>query len=415
MTLRNTRLMATIAGLGALMVETFAHAGEPTVKECLAASEASLKLGSEYKLRAERAQLLICASASCPSDIRKECLRRVDEVNAAIPSIVFEAKDAEGNDLTAVKVTMDGEVLTERLRGIALPVDPGEHSFRFEVAGSPSIEKPLVIREAQKDRHETVIITASGSAAKKVDSAQSSPASPKADQPNGSASSQTNGAATSNDQVPAVPRAGILNLLTVGIQQDYLYHADSTNACAPGSPYECFQGNGQRVLAEDSDTVHSQVIGSGFSSGTLRVLAGYDRFVLSQLSVGLRIGAVVSGKPAQSKGDAAFFAFHGEGRAAFWFVHDPLRSSFSPYALASIGAAEADVKMQVRYQDPTNNCPDCRLEAWKRGGFEFVSAGLGVIAVITNNSGPILEARYVYYLGKTASSLAGQLGYAVGF
>ena len=408
-----------MAGLGALMAESFAHAGEPTVKECLSASEASLKLGNDYKLRAERAQLLICASASCPNDIRKECLRRVDEVNLAIPSIVFEAKDAQGNDLSAVKVTMDGELLAERLRGIALPVDPGEHTFRFEVAGKPAIEKQLLIREAQKDRHETISVTGPASQGKNADSGQAAAVStegaPTVEKPGGSASLQPTGATPSNDQVPVVPHAGISNLLTLGIQQDYLYHSDSTNVCAPGSLYECFQGTGQRVLAEDSATVHSQVIGSGFSSGTLRVLAGYDRFVLPQLSVGLRVGAVVSGKPAQTSGDASFFAFHGEGRAAFWLVHDPLRSSFSPYVLASIGAAEADVKVQVRYQDPATNCPDCRLNAWKRGGFEFMSAGLGVIAVITNNSGPLLEARYVYYLGKSASSLAGQLGYAVGF
>jgi len=123
----------------------------------LAASEASLKAGNEHALRAERSALLICAAASCPSDVRSECIRRVDEVNAAIPTIVFVAKDAPGGDLSAVKVVMDGEVLAERLDGSALSIDPGVRTFRFETAGYRPITKQLVIRESQKNRHEAVV------------------------------------------------------------------------------------------------------------------------------------------------------------------------------------------------------------------------------------------------------------------
>ena len=133
-----------------------ARAAAPSTSECLAASEASIKAGNEHKLRAERQQLIVCAASSCPTEIRKECTRRVDEVNAAIPTLVFEAKDPAGNDLADVKVTMDGEVLAEHLDGSALSVDPGEHTFTFETAGQPSVEKQLVVREADKERHEPV-------------------------------------------------------------------------------------------------------------------------------------------------------------------------------------------------------------------------------------------------------------------
>jgi hypothetical protein len=131
-------------------------AADPTTADCLAASDASLKSGNEHKLRAERGQLLVCAAPSCPSDIRKECLRRVDEVNAAIPTIIFDAKDAGGNDLSTVKVTLDGEMLAERLEGTALSIDPGEHSFTFETAGQPPVTKQFIIQESQKDRRESI-------------------------------------------------------------------------------------------------------------------------------------------------------------------------------------------------------------------------------------------------------------------
>lgn len=142
-----------------------ARAADPTTADCLAAAEASLKSGNEHRLRAARGQLLVCAAPSCPADILKECVRRVEEVNAAIPTIIFEAKDAVGNDLSAVKVTMDGEVLSERLEGTALSIDPGEHTFLFETTGQPPIEKHFVIHEAQKDRREAIIFGAPPAAA----------------------------------------------------------------------------------------------------------------------------------------------------------------------------------------------------------------------------------------------------------
>ena len=133
-----------------------AYAAEPSTSECLAASDASLKAGNEHKLRAERQELLICAASSCPGEVRKECARRVEEVNASIPTLVFQAKDPSGADLSAVKVTMDGSVLAEQLDGSALTVDPGEHAFTFETPGQPTVAKQLVVHEGEKERHEAI-------------------------------------------------------------------------------------------------------------------------------------------------------------------------------------------------------------------------------------------------------------------
>jgi hypothetical protein len=148
--------MLRLLPLLALLVCVPARAAQPSTTDCLAASESSIKAGNEHKLRAERQQLLICAAESCPTEIRKECTRRVEEVNAAIPTLVFEAKGEAGNDLSDVKVTMDGEVLAEHLDGTALAVDPGEHTFIFETSGQLPVQKQLVVREADKERHEAV-------------------------------------------------------------------------------------------------------------------------------------------------------------------------------------------------------------------------------------------------------------------
>lgn len=139
-----------------LLAESLALAADPTTADCLAANEASLKLRHDHKLRAERSQLLVCAAESCPADVRKECLSRVAEVNGQIPTVIFGAKDASGADLSAVKVTMDGEVLSERLEGTALSIDPGQHTFVFETAGQAPVTKTLLIQQAEKDRRESV-------------------------------------------------------------------------------------------------------------------------------------------------------------------------------------------------------------------------------------------------------------------
>jgi hypothetical protein len=139
-----------------LLARGAAQAADPTTADCLAASEASLEAGNAHRLRYERAELLVCASASCPADIRRECVSRVDEVNRQIPTILFGAKGSSGADLSAVKVTMDGEVLAERLEGTALSIDPGEHTFTFETGDQPPATMKLLIEQGQKDRREVV-------------------------------------------------------------------------------------------------------------------------------------------------------------------------------------------------------------------------------------------------------------------
>jgi hypothetical protein len=137
-----------------------AAGAEPTTAECLASYEDAVNLKRTHQMRATLAKLTICSSESCPSEVRGECLRLVPEIGASIPTVVFEVRDAAGTNLVAVKVTMDGDVLAERLDGSALSIDPGEHTFAFEAAGRPRVEKRLVLWEGDKLRRERVELEA---------------------------------------------------------------------------------------------------------------------------------------------------------------------------------------------------------------------------------------------------------------
>ncbi|HXN33560.1 MAG TPA: hypothetical protein VN894_16940, partial [Polyangiaceae bacterium] len=52
---------------------------------------------------------------------------------------------------------MDGQLLSDRLDGTAISLDPGEHRFVFEAPGRPEVERVIVLHEAEKERRERVV------------------------------------------------------------------------------------------------------------------------------------------------------------------------------------------------------------------------------------------------------------------
>jgi hypothetical protein len=125
---------------------------------CVDASERALSLRKDGKFRDALRQLAACTDASCPQEVREDCAHRVENLAAALPTLVLGSTDEAGNDLRAVKVTMDGAPLVDTLDGRAVEVDPGPHAFRFESEGRLSVEKQLVLREGEKDRREVVVL-----------------------------------------------------------------------------------------------------------------------------------------------------------------------------------------------------------------------------------------------------------------
>jgi len=104
------------------------------------------------KLRGAREQVLLCAQNACPDVVKKECAVWLTEIDASLPTVVFEARDSSGSETSAVRVLFDGEVLKEQLDGKAVTVDPGEHRVRYELEGQAPIEELVVIREGEKNR-----------------------------------------------------------------------------------------------------------------------------------------------------------------------------------------------------------------------------------------------------------------------
>jgi hypothetical protein len=157
--------LLTVAPIMALSVLVTAPArAEVTKDQCVDANGEAQELRREGKLSAARDKLVLCSNRSCPAMVRDDCTKRLDELEKAQPTVAFEAKDAAGNDVSVVKVTVDGKPLADKLDGTALRVDVGQHVFTFEVVGQPPVTRTLVMTEGEKGRQEVVAIGAASPA-----------------------------------------------------------------------------------------------------------------------------------------------------------------------------------------------------------------------------------------------------------
>jgi len=127
-----------------------AHADEKTV--CANASESGQKLRDDGKLVKARQEFLVCARDVCPGTIKKDCADWLEKAETSLPTVVLGAKDSHGQDLAAAKVTVDGVASDAKFDGKATFVDPGPHTFRFEIAGEKPIDQQIVVREGEKNR-----------------------------------------------------------------------------------------------------------------------------------------------------------------------------------------------------------------------------------------------------------------------
>lgn len=124
----------------------------PDKKACVEAYVAGQVARRDGHLLEAREKLELCSQESCPSSTAKDCRTWREQLEAQTPSVVFEIKDEHGKARSDVKVTLDGQLLTETLDGRAISVDPGKRSFELEVTGHPKVEVELTVLEGIKSQ-----------------------------------------------------------------------------------------------------------------------------------------------------------------------------------------------------------------------------------------------------------------------
>jgi len=222
---------------------------------------------------------------------------------------------------------------------------------------------------------------------------------------------------TCNEKPPETPASGFKkNWLNFGIQQDFLGLGAATNACSGGTEYVCFDGE-DYYEAVPYDKSGGE-IASGLSAATTRILIGYDRMFGGNFGVGARLGFAFGGGP-QAPDGAAFVPVHAELRVAYWFGKNPMESAgFRPFLAIGGGLAQMDASVRaIVYDTQADFIADKRheLDAWKKSGLVFFSAGGGAMYAIKPNTGPLLELKYMQLFGASGSALGATIGYAHGF
>jgi hypothetical protein len=136
----------------AICLATTAVARADDTSECLAASDTAQNERDAGRLSQARKHLLVCSREVCPAVVRKYCEQWLRDVDERIPTIVFAARDSHGAAIADATVLVDGAIVTTRLDGAAMPMDPGEHRLRITHEGSQPLEQVLVAREHEQGR-----------------------------------------------------------------------------------------------------------------------------------------------------------------------------------------------------------------------------------------------------------------------
>jgi len=126
-------------------------AAEP-VDQCIHGFEAAQVERDRGHLNRARELLSLCAQEACPTVIRQDCREWLFDIEQRIPSVVLRARTADGPDLADVRVYADGELLTDRLDGRPLRLDPGARRLLWEYSGYESVVTDIIVREGEKNR-----------------------------------------------------------------------------------------------------------------------------------------------------------------------------------------------------------------------------------------------------------------------
>lgn len=143
-----------------LLLAATAAAAPPTArpaltgdkKACSDAYDRTQSLRLAGKLQAAREQAAMCTRDVCAEFVRTDCATWLLQIDASMPTVVFEVRDAEGNDTTAVSVALDGKPWLTAVDVTARPIDPGTHTLRFTIPGMAPIEQIVVVREGEKNK-----------------------------------------------------------------------------------------------------------------------------------------------------------------------------------------------------------------------------------------------------------------------
>ncbi len=144
-----------IAGLAVVTLTAASSAWAQNEAEstpaCLAAHEQAQVKRMDADLLAASSLLRACSEASCPAFVRGDCVQWLDEVHEAIPTVSLAASSEDGDE-SDVRVFVGDKLITEKLDGRPIELNPGVYEFRFERPPAKPVVRQVILREGEKNR-----------------------------------------------------------------------------------------------------------------------------------------------------------------------------------------------------------------------------------------------------------------------
>jgi len=147
-----TRRIVSIWGLTLTLSLGVASARAQTKEQCIEAHALSQDLQRDSKLLAARINARLCSQQTCPAALRSECVAFLERIDGDMPTVAIRVVDAQGVDLTAVRVLVDGALLKDQLDGKPVEIDPGKYLFRVEPSGRAAMERDVVVVVGQRNQ-----------------------------------------------------------------------------------------------------------------------------------------------------------------------------------------------------------------------------------------------------------------------
>jgi hypothetical protein len=253
----------------------------------------------------------------------------------------------------------------------------------------------------------------------------------------------------------AVGNAYRKNWLGLHIAQDLTF-VGGTDICTQASQrddsFSCYYA-GSRSGAYIDEPYPGTDTSSSLAFATTRVLLSYDRALSPRWLAGVRVGYAFGGGPPSGRDvvydtegrivevieeGLAFLPIHLELRLSHWFGANALsKKGIRPYVHAGGGLAQVDAKVETPVRDcgllaarsdpeyarcasgeiPASDprLQEVKLDAWKKLGQGFVTAGGGAVYAFTETLGLQLNLNLMLTLPATGFVLEPSLGMVMGF
>jgi hypothetical protein len=210
-----------------------------------------------------------------------------------------------------------------------------------------------------------------------------------------------------------------MNWLSIAFSPDLLVVSSQSDACSPAAQdsgkYTCFFAGDTQYVGTPIKRGSSNSVNGGVGTGSMRVVAGYDRVLGSRMTAGVRLGFAFLGLPERADGKK-FLPLHAEGRFAYYFSKDPFMSTgVRPYVVAAGGVADSVARVSTTVVEDTGaGTRDFKLDVYQRGGPAFGGLGAGIQYAVMPEAAMVVEVIGRAALPEFAPVIAPSLGFAYG-